>query len=113
MSYRKVAPRDFFNEAKLLKCLGRLTLLILDGKAPSQLRYDESGDWNISRAYPTGDLYVVGVNIYANNSRLNLYSRYNSKENYTLECLTEDFNVIEVFNDDGSLSDEFCEHIKS
>ncbi len=29
--YTRVIPRDLFNEAKLLKCIGRLVLLIHDG----------------------------------------------------------------------------------
>lgn len=30
MSYIRVCPRDLFNEANLLKCLGKLTLLVHD-----------------------------------------------------------------------------------
>ncbi len=30
MTYHRVLPRDAFNEAKLLKCIGKLTLLIED-----------------------------------------------------------------------------------
>ena len=32
MTYRRVLPRDLFNEAKLLKCLGQLALIIHDGQ---------------------------------------------------------------------------------
>lgn len=36
--YQRVIPRDLFNEAKLLKCLGRLSLFIHDGKSPPILK---------------------------------------------------------------------------
>lgn len=42
MSYTRVLPRDLFNEANLLKCLGRLTLLIEDGVLPG-LTYEYDG----------------------------------------------------------------------
>jgi hypothetical protein len=32
--YNRVIPRDLFNEAKLLKCLGQLCLLIDKGQCP-------------------------------------------------------------------------------
>lgn len=41
-SYRRVLPRDLFNEAKLLKCLGQLSLMIHDGKC--ELRVEHSDE---------------------------------------------------------------------
>jgi hypothetical protein len=38
VSYLRVIPRDLFNEANLLKCLGQAALLILDLKAPDGLQ---------------------------------------------------------------------------
>ena len=40
MSYSRVAPRDLFNEANFMKCIGQITLLILD-KNLTGLVFDE------------------------------------------------------------------------
>lgn len=34
MSYFRVIPRDLFNEASLLKCYGRLAILLDDMRSP-------------------------------------------------------------------------------
>lgn len=36
----RVLPRDAFNDASLLKCIGQLTLLIEDGKIDLSFEYD-------------------------------------------------------------------------
>lgn len=43
-NYFRVLPRDLFNEAKLLKCVGRLCLLIHDRTAPESLAFEENGE---------------------------------------------------------------------
>ena len=35
--YERVIPRDLFNEAKLLKCVGLLVLKIHDGENPANV----------------------------------------------------------------------------
>ena len=39
MSYARVIPRDLFNEANLLKCLGKVALILMD--RPSDAEFDE------------------------------------------------------------------------
>ena len=38
--YTRVLPRDLFNEAKLMKCMGLLTLLIHDELIPDCLKFE-------------------------------------------------------------------------
>ena len=44
-NYSRVIPRDFFNEAKLLKCMGLLALKVLDNMTPNGIKIliEESG----------------------------------------------------------------------
>lgn len=110
--YQRVVPRDLFNESKLLKCLGQLALLAHDGLV--KLTVENSGDeFRINQRSHDGGLYVCdGIQFKRGQLVLDLFSLYNSKEPYPLMCETEDGEVC-VFNDDGSLTDEFSEYIST
>lgn len=114
MSYHRVVPRDLFNESKLLKCLGRLCLLIHKGEAPECLKVNEDIEsFEIDQRASDAGLFCVHVEFTAHEKTLDLFSLYNSKEDYPLQCETYDFGVIDVFNQDGSLNKEFVEYIES
>lgn len=83
----KVFPRDFFNDAKLLKCLGRVALselfdFELDGPWDIEL-----GDWGLS---------VTNLQVYYLGLELFLYIPYNSKSDYPLYCVG--YNGAVLFN---------------
>ena len=112
MSYERVIPRDLFNESKLLKCLGRLCLLIHDERC--NLRFDHNTDdypgFRIEQHDYDGSFYCDNLRFYDHfGHRLRLSSCLNSKEPYPLLCTTEDDEEIEVFHDDGELTDEFTQ----
>lgn len=110
MSYRRVAPRDLFNEAKLLKCLGRLALLIHDGRAPRGLSFEESGGPFIIDQSIDGDLSVEeGITFTAGRTSLRLATPYNNREAWPLLLIDDDLGSIGVFDEEGNLSAEFCE----
>ncbi len=111
--YRRVAPRDLFNESKLLKCLGRLAVLIHDEMAPKGLSFEQTGgEFRIDQRI-AGDLYVrSGIKFMLHGKKLRIHSPYNSKEAYPLLCEDKELGEIEIFNDDGSFSDEFLEYCK-
>ena len=44
-NYKRVTPRDLFNEAKLLKCIGRISLFILENQIKG-LNYEHTTDDN-------------------------------------------------------------------
>lgn len=65
MSYIRVIPRDLFNEADLLKCLGKIVLDIEDGKLP-WLSYHHDGDaFNIVQNESNGAIYCANLQFFA------------------------------------------------
>ena len=110
MSYRRVIPRDLFNESKLLKCLGQLSLLAHDGQANGlRVSFDDDGPFHIVQDDDDGGLYCSNVWIFTHDGNIvSVKTRYNSKSAYPLV-----FNEYQdVFNDDGTLTEEFIDHIK-
>jgi len=114
INYQRVIPRDFFNESKLLKCLGQLSLLIHDNKAPVEMKlYTLNEDT---------EPFKIGLNFDGSLELQNWYleikgipyivsSTYNSKSPYPLFVL-RDAVEYEIFNDDGTFSDEFINFSK-
>ena len=117
MTYLRVIPRDLFNEAKLLKCLGKLSLLIHDGaNVPKGLLLDhlteENEGFEICQNESDGSLYVSNLELTHKGRTIGLRCPYNHKGAYPLQLCFEDEEG-SVFNDDGSLSDEFQALLKS
>lgn len=108
MSYTRVIPRDLFNEAKLLKCLGQLALLIHDGKAGNlkvKHRRPDKG-FVVHQDPSSGGLYCYNLRFTLNKVEVEVATNYNSKAPYPLGyCFNDEYG--EVFNDDGSFTDEF------
>ena len=128
--YDRELPRDLFNEAKLLKCLGQLSLVIHDGidsrKQPTppglQLihnrHFADDGlpvrGFVIRQDQATGDIFAANVRCVAGSTLTNarellLYTPVNSRAPYPLvaEIDDDDSDALDVFNDDGSLSADF------
>lgn len=102
MTYKRVLPRDLFNEANLLKCIGKLTLMIEDGMIP-WLSYHCDGDvFNICQHGADGSLYVANIQFFAHNQTLVFWRPLNSREAWPLMLSTEE-DEFEVFNDAGEL----------
>ena len=109
MNYTRVIPRDFFNEAKLLKCLGQLSLKVLDGKTPTGLdiAFDDSGEaFSIVQDDSDGSIYVANYPITINDYQVWFKTPLNSKDAYPLFCEWEYENYT-VFNDKGEFTEEF------
>lgn len=114
-SYQRVVPRDFFNEGKLLKCMGILALAILDNTVPKNINIeiDENGNsfeiildemWNI--------LYVANYPITINGNGYLIGTNYNSKDPLPFVVVYEDYEI-EIFDSTGSFSEEFIEVFSS
>jgi hypothetical protein len=109
VSYRRVLPRDLFNEAKLLKCLGQLALLVHDGKLPRGVRVrfsNPTGGFKITRDEGSGDLGCTNLTLCVGDRGVDLWSGYNSRSPYPLEY-DDGEEQGPVFQDDGSPSPEF------
>lgn len=109
--YRRVLPRDLFNEADLLKCLGRLWIL-LDEKGIAKAGYrEESADgFDIVQNEATGGIVARAVTFQIDGVVHRLERPLNSREPWPLLVSEkeddEDFDPIRVFDDDGNLSEE-------
>jgi hypothetical protein len=118
MSYKRVLPRDLFNEAKFLKCLGQLSLILLNyGDRWPELELvhetDEDDGFVIDQDSSSGDLYLVNLHLRNIDRAYNFYSVLNSKEPYPLYVIGGDGNECSVLNDDGKFSDEFLKEIEN
>jgi hypothetical protein len=114
--YHRVIPRDFFNEAKLLKCLGRLSLLIHDNKEEVTNFLDcvlenSSGGFSIHQDQG-GGLYCSNFYLFDNNGTpIFLSTPLNSKLNYPLIFEFKEESCF-VFDDNGDFSGAFIDAIK-
>jgi hypothetical protein len=113
MSYKRVIPRDLFNEAKLLKCLGQLQLLIHDGvgiRWPLRFRHIKPDiGFIVEQQTSDGGIYCLNLPLFVGKQQIHVYSRCNSKDPYPL-CFDKGSYVEgEVLTDEGKLTQEFTE----
>lgn len=119
MAYQRVIPRDLFNEAKLLKCLGQLWLdleRLPPGVATLDHHYDIDPGFLIDQHGASGALYCDNVLLYARRGgeaeHVALCSPYNSKAPYPLQYFdTDDQCWMDVFKDDGEFTDLFKRYL--
>ncbi len=114
--YRREIPRDLFNEAKLLKCLGQLSLILHDAvgiRWPLRLEHDDSEHpgFVIEQDASSGDIYCNNLSLYlGDKGEIELTTPLNSREPYPLMYQAWwDEGQGNVFTDDGKLSEEFKE----
>lgn len=109
MSYQRVIPRDFFNESTLLKCMGQLSLKILECKLPEGLtiEIEKPGEPFDIRFEEMGEfLMVYNYKITINKEFFFFYTRYNGRGHYPFYCFIGG-KEIEVFDDNGEFTPEF------
>lgn len=112
MNYMRVIPRDFFNEAKLLKCMGMLELKILDGNAPKGIRMNDPGTpFEIMQDKGDGSLSVANYQITIKNQYYHFSSIYNSKDNFPFTVTTLEQEDIRVFTEEGEFTQEFINFV--
>lgn len=117
MTYSRVIPRDLFNEAKLLKCYGQLSLLIHEGKTSGldlSLEHDTTvcPGFQIAMDGLRGHFYCTNLRLSVRGTTIQVGTIINSQAAYPLMYVTEDDYEGEVFNDDGSLSEEFKQYAR-
>ena len=117
--YNRVAPRDFFNEANYLKCFGQLALHKLEMRKGSDL-YGFDEDFYMKHGIeldqcPMSGALVENSGLFykeRTGERLDLMRPLNSREAWPLYIEGPD-DTIYVFDDDGALTEEFIEYLKS
>lgn len=106
MTYRRVIPRDLFNEAKLLKCLGRLVLL---GDTLPGLQVRHNGEaFDIHQSQYDGSIHVRNVCVSIHGRDYAHYTPLNSREGFPLWLQPEDDDAhdITALDEHGGASEE-------
>lgn len=119
MSYIRVLPRDLFNEAKLLKCLGQLSLHIHDHNPLTRLygmalrHYTSITDgFTIDLDAANNALCVHNLSLESSVGHIHLYSVYNSKAPYPLQFTLQSGACGAVFCDNGNFDQEFIDALR-
>ena len=112
INYQRVLPRDLFNEAKLLKCMGRLTLLIHDRQTPVKMDFEENGEPFIIDLMIDGSLTITNLKIFINGEKYLFKTTINCKSNYPL-FLYRDLVEYLVFDEAGKFDNDFIEFCKT
>lgn len=87
MGYFRVCPRDLFNESKLLKCLGLVSLCIHDGtiQGLTMNHENEKEGFTIVQNDATGGIYVSNLHFFDNNGTpVEFYHPLNNKGPFPL-----------------------------
>ena len=116
MSYRREVPRDLFNEGNLLKCLGMISVSILDNKFYKYGLKDELNDFGegfVIEQTESGDTYCSNYFVYdPEGENIPLYRPLNSRSPWPLLFVNKfEDSLDDVFNDDGTFSQEFFDYL--
>ena len=109
-NYQRIIPRDFYNESKLLKCIGLLSLNILDNSTPCKIEIEESGEAFNVVLLDDGYLTIINYPIKVKDLEILFKTTYNSKANYPLYAELNYVNYC-VFDESGKFDSEFLELI--
>ena len=114
--YRRVLPRDLFNEGSLLKCYGRLWILLSEINGHNaQIAEEDVDHFVIQQNEATGGLIITNLTFLVDGIPYRLERPLNSREAWPL-IVTEraedpDFDEVEVFDDDGNFTEEMLDLI--
>lgn len=104
--YRRVLPRDLFNEANLLKCLGKLWLILESERFSDVCFREESVDrFEVGQDDDDGSISVQTVTLMVRGVPRRLWRPLNSREPWPL-MVRNIFEDYPVFTNYGNLSDE-------
>lgn len=98
----RVLPRDAFNEAKLLKCIGKITLLIEDGLLTDWLYHYDGDAFDIIQDSSDGSISVGNISFWYKKQSVTLKTGLNAKQNWPLLMSLND-NDYYIFQEDGDL----------
>lgn len=104
--YQRVIPRDLFNEANLLKCVGRLVLLIEDGKLDWRYDYDNT-PFEIYQDESDGSIKIANIHFWDTTigERIYVWNPLNSRAPWPVvaaSALWEDGEEKPVFDSNGN-----------
>lgn len=118
MTYQRVLPRDLFNEAKLLKCLGKLIVEIENKNLPIAHAFEaNAAGFSVGQDENDDSIFVSNIRFYAHSDagkRLYFFTGLNARNEWPLQCT--DFNqrdTLHVFNSQSELSEAFINWVNS
>jgi len=112
MSYTRVIPRDLFNEASLLKCLGQLWIKTegYQGQPPRPVLILHTGtEFNVHQDESDGSIHSGSITVIIRGRAYDHYRPLNSREPWPLwlrQRANPDAKDFCAFTDDGELSAE-------
>lgn len=101
----RVLPRDAFNDANLLKCIGQLTLLIEDGMLSNWHFHYDGEPFNIEQNEGDGSTSVTNISFWHKKRPVFLHRPLNSRTLWPLYAIYN-FGEFEqsVFDDAGNVT---------
>jgi hypothetical protein len=112
-TYIRAIPRDLFNEANLLKCLGQLYIQLELKAGAREWGLQHTGDrFEIEQDDSDGSLAVANFWLTFENKVWFFYRPLNSREPYPLYTDHND-TAIAVFDHHGTLTEEFLKLIRN
>lgn len=112
MKYKRVIPRDLFNEAKLLKCMGHLALKVHEHLCPEGMKIELDHNGDPFQILLDGDnvvLFINNLKITVNDEPVYMGTNYNSKALYPLVLIHYEYGAVDVFDENGEFSKDFKE----
>jgi len=102
MTYLRVLPRDLFNESKLLKCVGKIALLVEDGRIDGLTMEQDCYDgFQIEQDENSGNIFISNICFFDSAGReAFFYTGLNSKEHWPLILTYRDQEYFPL-NDSG------------
>lgn len=108
MTYMRVIPRDLFNEANLLKCLGRI-YINLENLCDCKVTLESDGRaFQIDQSQSSGAINCANVKL---SNGIDFFRPLNSRDPWPLYANLPD-DECAVFNDDGTFTAEFLRLLK-
>lgn len=112
MPYIRVIPRDLFNEANLLKCLGRIFINLESADLPNVELAHDGEAFDVQMDESSGALYARNVVLIVRGEPCRLERPLNSREGWPLKLIDEHDEGTDVFNEDGSFSEEMLAFLR-
>lgn len=113
MSYARVIPRDFFNEANLLKCYGQIFICLETVDVPDVELVHDGEPFIVEQDLGSGGTTIANVMLKVRGEPCLLHRPLNSREPWPLYLTTDNEDELAVFSDDGSFSPEMLDFLRN
>lgn len=110
---KRVIPRDLFNDANLLKCIGQVCLAIHDNDLMLGVDYNDE-PFDIGMNPGDGSTFVANMSFFTFSGQSIYFTRpLNSRDPFPLYAQNDDGEVAKVFDSEGRILREFKEMVSN